>query len=219
MINASLISARQINRQALGAIVFGDLEQRRELERIVWPEIHSLAVESLQAGVRENPSASEWTPCLTGLFLLRETCENSCRSRRSSHLTRSRYVPRDLSSLQHPHHDGSAILGWNAEVDSVWVTWVPREEAVRRIMERNGLSREDAETRINSQVVSYSSLLFNLQNFSLYSQMEIEKRKSFGHVLIDTSGPKEVTKAKLNHEWDILLHHLSSSSVSFAAAD
>ena len=39
-----------------------------------------------------------------------------------------------------------------SEIAQVWVCVVPREEAVVRIMERDGRSREEAERRVCSQL-------------------------------------------------------------------
>ena len=38
------------------------------------------------------------------------------------------------------------------EIPQVWVCVVPREEAVLRIMDRDGRSREEAEKRVGSQL-------------------------------------------------------------------
>lgn len=42
--------------------------------------------------------------------------------------------------------------GWQDMVDEVWVVTAPPEAARERLMERNGLSAEDADNRINSQI-------------------------------------------------------------------
>ncbi|GFR61245.1 bifunctional coenzyme A synthase [Elysia marginata] len=49
----------------------------------------------------------------------------------------------------------AAILleaGWDNMVHEVWTTFIPREEAVNRIMSRNSLSQDAAEKRIDSQM-------------------------------------------------------------------
>lgn len=49
--------------------------------------------------------------------------------------------------------DAAVLLeaGWTGMVHEVWVAIIPEEEAVRRIMERDGASKEDALKRLQSQ--------------------------------------------------------------------
>lgn len=42
--------------------------------------------------------------------------------------------------------------GFEAQMDEVWVVFVPRATAKQRLMARNGLSGEEADKRLNSQV-------------------------------------------------------------------
>ncbi len=42
--------------------------------------------------------------------------------------------------------------GWDVEVNEMWVVYVTREQQRRRIMARDGLSRDDAERRIAAQL-------------------------------------------------------------------
>ncbi len=44
--------------------------------------------------------------------------------------------------------------GWTALVDEVWVTTAPEATVLRRLQERIGLSRAEAQTRIRSQLSS-----------------------------------------------------------------
>lgn len=65
----------------------------------------------------------------------------------------------------------AAILlksGWDFEVHEVWSTFVSPQEATRRIMERNGLSKEEAEKRIQSQLdnktmIERSNIVFSTE--------------------------------------------------------
>ena len=41
--------------------------------------------------------------------------------------------------------------GWQKDVHQLWTTFVPRAEAVKRIKERNNLTEEEAEARIDAQ--------------------------------------------------------------------
>uniref|UniRef100_T1GH78 Dephospho-CoA kinase n=1 Tax=Megaselia scalaris TaxID=36166 RepID=T1GH78_MEGSC len=58
--------------------------------------------------------------------------------------------------------------GWETEVHEVWSTFVSPKEATRRIMERNNLSQEDAEKRIQSQydnktMIERSNIVFSTE--------------------------------------------------------
>jgi dephospho-CoA kinase len=50
--------------------------------------------------------------------------------------------------------------GWQTHVDEVWVAWVPREVAVQRVMQRNGVSRASAEARLAAQWSNEQRLRF-----------------------------------------------------------
>eukprot|EP01138_Halocafeteria_seosinensis_P007764 gb/GECG01007932.1/.p1 GENE.gb/GECG01007932.1/~~gb/GECG01007932.1/.p1 ORF type:complete len:240 (+),score=43.34 gb/GECG01007932.1/:1-720(+) len=76
--------------------------------------------------------------------------------------------------------------GWDNAVDEVWLTMCSRNSQIGRVMERNQLSREDAEKRIDSQ-------------------MSQEEKMKKADVTIDTSGPKEQTKAIIKQEFDTML--------------
>lgn len=72
----------------------------------------------------------------------------------------------------------SAILfesGLNTKVDEVWCVTCDTEERIRRVMQRNGLSREEVLTRINSQ-------------------MDDKKRRELSTFVIDNSGNKSLLK-------------------------
>ena len=63
--------------------------------------------------------------------------------------------------------------------DRVWVVCAPRETQIARLYERDGLNREDAEKRINSQ-------------------MPLEEKRALGDAAIDTNGPVEYTRARVD---------------------
>lgn len=50
--------------------------------------------------------------------------------------------------------DAAVLLeaGWDKVADEVWVTFVPENEALSRILSRDGISEEQAVNRINSQI-------------------------------------------------------------------
>lgn len=75
--------------------------------------------------------------------------------------------------------------GWQDLVDEVWVVTVPPAEARRRLMERNGLSAEDADNRINSQISN-------------------DERLQHADVVIDTDCPLEAVVERVHAAWDEL---------------
>jgi len=101
-----------IDRRALGGIVFSDASKLKRLNEIVWPEISRLA---------------------------RERCHELWAAG---------------SGCQVVVLDAAVLLeaGWDAECHEVWVCVVPRQEAVKRIVERDGKTEEEAERRISSQL-------------------------------------------------------------------
>lgn len=63
--------------------------------------------------------------------------------------------------------DAAVLLeaGWHEFVHEIWVCMVPKEEAVRRLIERNKVGKEDAERRLNAQMsndmrVAHANLVF-----------------------------------------------------------
>lgn len=58
---------------------------------------------------------------------------------------------------------------WFEEMDEVWLVYVNEATQIQRLMNRNDYSREEALSRIKSQ-------------------MPIEEKKSFAHVIIDNNG-------------------------------
>lgn len=67
--------------------------------------------------------------------------------------------------------------GWNNNVDVVVVVYVNKELQIKRLMERNGVSLEQATARLDSQ-------------------WPIEDKKEQADVVIDNSGPLEETRLR-----------------------
>ncbi|XP_061399473.1 bifunctional coenzyme A synthase [Musca vetustissima] len=70
--------------------------------------------------------------------------------------------------------------GWDKEVHEVWSMIIPPEEAVRRVVERNGLSEEEAKRRLasqaqNSEIVSRSHVVFSSQWDPQFTLKQAEK--------------------------------------------
>jgi len=72
--------------------------------------------------------------------------------------------------------------------DQVWVIWLDRETQIKRLMERNGYTREEAVKRIDSQ-------------------MPLDEKARRADVVIDNSGSTEETiRAATRYFLDILNH-------------
>lgn len=70
--------------------------------------------------------------------------------------------------------------GWETECHEIWSCIIPREEAAKRLMARNGLNEEEAKVRIasqmgNSVVVQNSNVVFSSLWSYEYSQQQAEK--------------------------------------------
>lgn len=72
--------------------------------------------------------------------------------------------------------------GWHEMVDEVWVVYVTREIQLKRLIHRNGLSAEQAEARI-------------------VSQMDLKKKLGYADVVIDNNGDLENTKLQVLAAW------------------
>lgn len=72
--------------------------------------------------------------------------------------------------------------GWQDAVDEVWVVTVPPEVAVARACARDGLSPEDVQRRIDSQ-------------------MSNDERRARADVVIDNSLDPETLLARVDREW------------------
>lgn len=77
-------------------------------------------------------------------------------------------------------------VGWTADVDLLIVVFIPPEEQIRRLMNRNGLSFEDAHKR-------------------LASQMQIAEKLKYADFVIDNSGTIEETRKKVDAVWEELI--------------
>lgn len=129
-----------IDRRALGAKVFGNPDERRRLEGIVWP----------------------W---------MRETMEHRFAEMRAEG------VP--VVVLE------AAVLieaDWVPLVDQVWVVTVRPATARDRIVERNGLTPEQADQRIAAQLTN-------------------DERTARAHVVIENDGTLEELEQRVEGAW------------------
>jgi dephospho-CoA kinase len=74
---------------------------------------------------------------------------------------------------------------WTPITDQVWVVTVAREIAQKRVMERNGLTAEQADARINAQLTN-------------------DERAKHAQVIIDNSGTLDELKQRVTAEWEKL---------------
>lgn len=70
--------------------------------------------------------------------------------------------------------------GWQSACHEVWSCIIPREDAIKRLKERNSLTEEEAEKRVNAQVsnselVKHSDVVFCTAWSYEYSQTQAEK--------------------------------------------
>lgn len=77
----------------------------------------------------------------------------------------------------------AAILlqaGWETHCHEIWSMIIPKDEAVKRIVERNGLTEDAARQRIDSQmsneeIVKHSHVVFSSLWSHEYTQQQAEK--------------------------------------------
>lgn len=67
---------------------------------------------------------------------------------------------------------------YGLDFDEIWLVYVDRETQIRRLMDRDGISREYAEKKINSQI-------------------SVEEKRKKADVIIDNSGTLEETFKKV----------------------
>jgi len=67
-------------------------------------------------------------------------------------------------------------------VDKIWVAYCPKTTQIQRLMERNGLSQEEARSRVESQ-------------------MPLEEKLRFADEVINTEGSIEETEAQVEELW------------------
>ena len=88
--------------------------------------------------------------------------------------------------------------GWDQLVNEVWMTTVPTDESVKRIMDRNGFSEDQARIRIESQ-------------------MNNKDRIGKSHVVISTLWEPDFTQKIVEKAWDGLMKRIefAKRSTSF----
>lgn len=82
---------------------------------------------------------------------------------------------------------------WIPLVDQVWLVLVPPSVARERIVQRNGLTPEQADARIAAQLTN-------------------EERAQHAHVIIDNSGTLDELRQRVIAEWDRLIAAAQANS-------
>ncbi|EGC39192.1 hypothetical protein DICPUDRAFT_148101 [Dictyostelium purpureum] len=110
-------------------------------------------------------------------------------------------ISQEFKEMEEANQDRIVVLeaavliegGFLNLVDRVWVTSVPREVAIERIVKRNNLSETDAAKRIDSQLTN-------------------EERAKYANVVFHTNDEYSVTKNKVINEIKSLLEDTNNSS-------
>eukprot|EP00949_MAST-11_sp_MAST-11-sp1_P005421 g5421.t1 len=145
----------ELDRRALGSIVFSDPAQLQRLNGIVWPHIKNAIEEKIatfRAGVAQDDAK--------GMKLI---------------------VVEAAVMIE---------AGWCDVFDEVWVVHAPESTRLRRLMDRNALSEDEARRR-------------------LAAQMPDSERMAHSHVQVANPGTVE----QLRQNWEIAMSQLLSSSV------
>ncbi|XP_047613743.1 bifunctional coenzyme A synthase isoform X1 [Phacochoerus africanus] len=194
-----------INRKVLGSRVFGNKKQLKILTDIVWPVIAKLAREEMDQAVAEGEWAGRWEEPGEQLSRL---SPRSCPHPKSDHPLSLGL--RFLGSLTGSKWQGAAgflptgkrvcvidaaVLleaGWQNMVHEVWTVVIPETEAVRRIVERDGLSEAAAQSR-------------------LQSQMSGQQLVDQSHVVLSTLWEPHVTQRQVEKAWALLQKRISEA--------
>ena len=140
-----LLENMEIDRKALGDIVFKDKEERERLNEIVHPRVLEEELKAIEKMREREPDA---------IVILS--------------------VPLLIESGHYTH------------CDKIIVVTVDEETHVKRLMERDGFSREEAVRRISAQ-------------------MPLSEKVKFADYVIDNSGGIEDTKRQVKEVFDKLL--------------
>ncbi|XP_052797477.1 bifunctional coenzyme A synthase-like [Mya arenaria] len=140
----------EVNRRALGTIVFGNKEELNKLNQLVWPEIARLAQEQIQQYTKDGAAV----------------------------------VVLDAAVLLE--------AGWDDMCHEVWTTLVPRQEAIKRLVDRNKMSEDAAAKRLDSQISN-------------------SDRVARAHVILCTLWEYEYTQKQVETAWKLLTERLPVS--------
>lgn len=161
-----------LNRKKLGRIIFHDEVARQELEAVIHPLVMDSIRERLR-GLSQDRLLRRWdgekddgqtgTPTDAQAVKRAEASPGQAQLGGSCLHADHRDDVRQASALKDGHTDGQiciAVLdipllfevGAESLTDEVWVVAVDRETQVLRLMERDGYSRDEADSRIDAQM-------------------------------------------------------------------
>ena len=135
-----LQSSGEVDRKALGAIVFADPEARSKLNSIMHPRMAKIIAEQIR--------------------LLSD---------------RGADVVLEAALL--------VEAGWAYLVNEIWCTYLPEDEAIRRISRRNSLPEAEIKKRVNAQ-------------------MPAEAKLEDADIVIDNSGTVEELRTQVEQLWN-----------------
>lgn len=103
-----------------------------------------------------------------------------------------RYIQDEIDNFREYQNTPALIIdaallietGIKRMVDEVWLVVVSKEVQASRVVARDGISHEQALQRINSQ-------------------MSVEEKQKYAHVIIDNSGDIESTRHTVEELWEI----------------
>ncbi|CAF4355396.1 unnamed protein product [Rotaria socialis] len=85
---------------------------------------------------------------------------------------------------------------WTVAVNEIWVASIPPKEAIRRVVERDRISIEEAKRRLSAQISN-------------------QERFSYANVLFCTYWAESVTQKQVEHAWNLLLQRINGDRPSF----
>ena len=109
-----------------------------------------------------------------------------------------RLYTEEIESMKKEGFEGIVVLdaailleaGWDADCHDVWVSIVPPSEAIKRIVQRDHLSEEQAEKRVKAQVSN-------------------SERVSKANVVFSSVWEPEITAAQVQKAWQYVQNFLA----------
>ncbi|CAF0990536.1 unnamed protein product [Rotaria sordida] len=85
---------------------------------------------------------------------------------------------------------------WTEAVNEIWIASIPPKEAIRRVVERDHLSSDEAKRRLSNQ-------------------MSNQERFPYANVLLCTYWAESVTQKQVEHAWHLLLERINGDNPIF----
>lgn len=217
---ASIINEdKTINRKELGGIIFSSPARRQELELIVWPELKKMIVSRIQGRCvtmqrdRNVSSGISGNGCIQGIArevnLKNQTSveAKNMKAQQQSHVFNLSKMTNRLGTSDTKDRTDRVLVntnkivlveaaimieaGWHDIVDAVLISHADHNIALPRLMERNNLSREAAESRFAAQLDNATRLLHAhcdiLNNYSEFEDLERKTQTEWSCLLSEFS--------------------------------